>query len=483
MAILQALVALIGRSAGKILNAVFGWAVRALFGATSGREQTLLTALVAMAALWPLLLVGIVAPRIAAFVVAFVPLPQSVPESAVRIFWIVLAVVVPALVGVALAAKRPAGTRSESRLVRLLRGYPTTLALACAFWLSFVTVPIVRLVSIVRRRSDADVPLVTDARGYEDVAARIRRVLDAHGFTLEPREPPAWASAPMTVLRALGGSAFRDYVPRHVAHFVGPKLEVTLHPNSLLLRGPAGTLAYAQGLVVEALATADAFQTTLPEAQAIERQIRRVWQVLDENPPAHEHSRWLQSRLDDIVGDIATLEASYDEWQIVYRQALQLARALGGDAQLLARDDGGGTGMERLENDTGTRESGDWRRRPTLELVREVAAKTSALVGKEVELARTELKNDFAAEMATLKSLAVAAVAAVLTLNMLLVAAVFAVLPYMAGWLAALCVAGATLLVALVAGAIGWRHHVAHPLDRTRKTLTEDLRWAKEELA
>ena len=32
MALLQALLTLISRSAGKILNAIFGWAVRALFG-------------------------------------------------------------------------------------------------------------------------------------------------------------------------------------------------------------------------------------------------------------------------------------------------------------------------------------------------------------------------------------------------------------------------------------------------------------------
>ena len=137
--------------------------------------------------------------------------------------------------------------------------------------------------------------------------------------------------------------------------------------------------------------------------------------------------------------------------------------------------------MERIENGAMPRSA--WRQRPTMELLRGVAAKTSALLGKEVELARTELKNDFAAELATVKSLAVAAVAGVLTVNMLLVAAVFALLPYVAGWLAALVIAGAMLLVTLVAAAIGWRHHVSRPLERTRKTLTDDLRWAKEEFS
>ena len=45
MAILQALISLIGKSAGKILNAIFGWAVVALFGRSSPKEQIVLSGL------------------------------------------------------------------------------------------------------------------------------------------------------------------------------------------------------------------------------------------------------------------------------------------------------------------------------------------------------------------------------------------------------------------------------------------------------
>lgn len=441
------------------------------------------TGVVAMAASWPILLIGLFAPRAAAFVLAFVPLPNGIPDSAIRYAWIALAVVVPAIVGAALALKRPAETKSESRLARVARGYPTTVALSGAFWVSFITVPVVHVVTIARRRSDAHVPLVTDAAGYQDAATRIERVLDANGFALVPTRPPAWARAPMWLLRTIGGSAFRDYIPERLAHFSGSKLDVTLHPNSLLLRGDPGSLAYAQGLVVEALTTADAFQTTVPEAQAIERDIRGVWRVLREHPRAHTRSRWAYDRLGDVLVSITKLEAPYDEWQIVYREALQLARALDGKSQLLAQNAEGGTDMEPLGNDADPTQQGPWRQYSTVELMRGVAEKTSALLGKELELARTELRNDFAAEIATVKSLAVAAVALVVTINMLLMAAVFGLIAYMPGWVAALLLAGATLLVAFVAAALGWRHHVAAPLDRTRKTVREDLRWAKEELA
>jgi hypothetical protein len=53
---LHGLLALITRSLGSILFALFGWAVVALFGPTSSRQKVWLSALVGAAAAWPLLL-------------------------------------------------------------------------------------------------------------------------------------------------------------------------------------------------------------------------------------------------------------------------------------------------------------------------------------------------------------------------------------------------------------------------------------------
>ena len=137
---------------------------------------------------------------------------------------------------------------------------------------------------------------------------------------------------------------------------------------------------------------------------------------------------------------------------------------------------------QATENAKGPHSTG-WERRSTAELVREVASKATTLVSKEVELARVELKNDIASELATVKSFAVAAVAAMLMLDALLLAGVFALVPYIDLRLAALAIAGVFLLIALVAAAVGWRHHVTKPLARTRKTVEDDVQWAKEQLA
>jgi|SRR5215468_4623841 len=105
MAIIQGLLALLSRSLGSILSALFGWAVGALFGPTERREKIWLSGLVGAAAAWPLLMLGVIWPRVAAFALVFLPIPQWVPTWGIRVVWVALAVVVPFALGLAMAAR------------------------------------------------------------------------------------------------------------------------------------------------------------------------------------------------------------------------------------------------------------------------------------------------------------------------------------------------------------------------------------------
>jgi hypothetical protein len=94
-----------------------------------------------------------------------------------------------------------------------------------------------------------------------------------------------------------------------------------------------------------------------------------------------------------------------------------------------------------------------------------------------------EIRADVQSELAMVKSLGIAALAALLGLDLLLVAGVLALAPWIAPWLSAL-VGGAVLLVAgAIVGYAGWTRRVSSPLALTRKTLKEDVQWAKERLA
>jgi hypothetical protein len=338
MAILQALFALITKSAGKILNAIFGWAVHALFGRTSSREQTVLSGLVALAVAWPLLLVGLVAPKLAALLLAFVPVPRGVPSYAVRIVWLVLAVAVPVVVGLVVASRAPPEALPESFAKRALRGFPITIGLAGAFLLMFASVPIMRLAALVRHRKSADLPLITDASAYHQVATAFRDVLDRHGMALERAHPRWWISAPMRILLWFGGDAFRSYVPRQLEHFESPELAMSLYPSGVLLRGDGRRVAAAHALVAEAIIETNGLETVDPAAQALERDVRSLWKLHVLAGAGRDEGTRFQTRIAQLSRELAALDIDFEEWRALYRQILQVDRALRGDRQLMENE-------------------------------------------------------------------------------------------------------------------------------------------------
>ena len=483
MALLQALISFLGRSVGKILNAIFGWAVVALFGRTSPRQQTILSGLVGAAAAWPLLLLGVAFPRLTTFVVAFVPLSQRVPGWIVRVVWLGLALAVPIVVGTVVASKAPPGGPAEPAWRRFLRGFPITLGIAGAFVLMFVTVPVLRLLSAARGRRDEHVPCITEGDGYLEVARDIDRIIAGHGISAARAEPSWWLSGPSKVLQKLGGKALRGYMPERLAYWRGGELEIAFYPSDLLIRGPKAETARTHGILAEGLSTGPGLQTFDPVAQDLERQIRRVWAVYRENPAAHTGARGLLWRLGDLVRDLMVLDADYDDWQVLYRQILQLARALDGEPQL-------------LQLQTATREAEDMNKHEneriavvepaaasTSELVEELFRQTAQLVKSEVALARSELVVDLKRELRVAEGLGAAAVCGLCGLNLLLMAGVLALAHLLPAWAAALIAAAVVLAAGGLAGWLGWGKRVTRPLERTQKTLKEDVRWAKERLA
>jgi hypothetical protein len=494
--VLQALISFVGKSARKVLNAAFGWAVVSLFG-RSQKQQSFLTAVVAMAALWPLALLGIALPRTAAVVVAFVPIISTAPIGTMRLVWAAIALAVPVTVGLAINAKTPPELRTASPLGRVLRGFPITLGIVGAFVLMFVTVPVLRIISAVRKRSDEHLPLITTGDQYHEAAARIDSTLHSHGIEVQRGRPPWWLSAPTGWLRMLAGKALRSYLPEDLAYWRGPAVEVAQYSSDVLIRGRKEQVAWTHGLLDEALASGPGLATHDPVAQELETQIQRIWSVLDENRDAHVQAKALLSRLDEVAREISRAEISYEQWQILYRKALQLGRALAGQAQLLRTDptpSGSSTtigeasmvahnGKHEPKSSGKSREERPLGRTSTRSLVGQAVEQAMTLVKKESHLAMAELRDDVQRELAAAKKIGVAGLCALCTLNLLLLAAVLALAEAMPGWLAALLVAAPLLLTGAILGAVGWSKRVKVPLEKTRRSIKEDVRWIKERTA
>jgi uncharacterized membrane protein YqjE len=483
MAIVQALVAFIGRSFGRILSALFDWAVVAIFGYASPTEKVFLSALLAAAGAWPLLLLGVAFPRFAAFLLAFVPVPSSVPSWIVRWLWIALCVVVPFAVGVAMAARQPPDRPRRSWPGRLLRGFPITIGLSGALLTTLLTVPALRLISAVRGRKDVQVPLLTDAGSYRQVTRRIPVVLEEHGRAVRQVPPPWWLIAPLRMLNAVDHDAFESRIPADLAYFEGADLVLALYSSGLLIRGRPETLAPAQGLIVEGVSDLAVWQTSDPRAQAIEQQISLLWQTVANGKAAGGAGRVGRSvdRLREVARCIEALAVGYEEWQIVYRKALQLGRALDGQPQLLAGLAHKEETMRRYEaraqvHDTNSGPS-------TRTLVREIGSHLVEVAQKEVELARAELASDVRSARNAALALAAGALVVLIGVTLLLVAVVLALAQVMAAWLAALIVAVVVLAIGVITAALGWARRPRAALILTRRSLKEDWEWLKAQVA
>ena len=119
----------------------------------------------------------------------------------------------------------------------------------------------------------------------------------------------------------------------------------------------------------------------------------------------------------------------------------------------------------------------------TAELIKEITREVGVLVRKQIELAKAELREDVRAEAVAAGGLGVGAIAALLALNMIFVTIALALARVMPGWAAGLIVTGFLLGIAAIAALVGCSKRVRTPLERTRRSLQEDIKWTKERLA
>jgi hypothetical protein len=282
---------------------------------------------------WPVLLLGLAFPRLAALLLAFVPIPHWIPSWTLRVVWAGLVLIVPLALGLALGAKAPPGTTAEPFVKRMARGFPITLGLTAAFLIMFISVPVMRLAALIRKERSASIPATTTARAYHGLAEIAVGVLNRAGFDLHPAKPGWWVLAPTRILGWFGGDAFAAFVPAKMEHFESSSLAVSFYPSGVLLRGKPQKTTWAHGLVTEALLQTDALQSADPKAQEIEKRIRRLGRAFQ--TISNRGTDGASQSVDEIVWELGRLNVEFDDWQVLYRQALQLGRTLHGERQLL----------------------------------------------------------------------------------------------------------------------------------------------------
>ena len=327
MAILASILALAGRFLGRVLTMALGWATILLFGRIPQSKQLLLSGVTLGSLAWVVALIGVLVPDAGTFLVAAVPVPSFISEEWVRLAMLVAALVIPILVGIGgLLLIDPADRPSGAGLFKqILRGYPYALVLALSLAFMAVVAPLRKLRSLVKRWSDAHIPVVVKPGGYERVATDLEAALEQAGLSVDRRTAPRVLELPSKVLAAVAGAGVRSLVPDHLIVLADPTVEALIYPSDIHIAGRSAELARARAAIASRLTFSAAYLTTARETQRLEDRLERVAAVVREKPVQHAQAFAELAQVDQAL---ATLEVPYEEWEVLYRLRLQVERDL-----------------------------------------------------------------------------------------------------------------------------------------------------------
>ena len=328
MAIIGSVFAMLGRFAGRLLNSALGWATILLFGKVEGRKQTVLLIIALGSLVWVLTIVGVVFPDIGTFMLAFVPVPDSIDETVVRLAMLGAALLIPVLIGAAAIfvtepERRPHGF---GLIAGIVRGFPFTLVLAVTIVILALASLARKLRSMAKRWEDAHVPVIVKPGGYDRVLADLEAVLDEAGLSVEPRPAPTILSIPPRLLDAVAGKALGGLVPDRLMLLKSRSLDVLVYPSDVALSGTRESVARARAAIASQLTDSPAYMTASAESERIEDEIRDVAAATDRVGPSGLGA--LTTRIRALDRELSRLMVPFDEWETVYRERLQIERNL-----------------------------------------------------------------------------------------------------------------------------------------------------------
>lgn len=503
MAVISLLLSFIGRKIGSIIQAIFGWSVTALFGKLPAKKQLAVTVALVLSIAWPLFVIGLFFPAVAGWALAFLPLESWFGPLPLRIAWTVLAVIAPPIVGLLVrwASPNPKGTAFRSALT----GYPLAIGFFASFFVTAVTVPVVKVVSFFRRWSDTHVYVQPRAGQYLDVVRELAEACARAGLVPEVEPPPRSMMIATSVLRVLAKGAVSPIVAEELLSVKAEGLQMIVYPSDLLLRGEPKSVARVRAMMTRTDIDADAYLVGSEAGQRIQDDLGRLLDVVRRHEERGQHVGGMaQRRLAEIYKRMNEVELPFDEWVMLESIARRVERRItaehtsgevmpldeveDGIAKIAARANGEQvqeTNVQHKEMTTMSNVQPPPERlaleeASTADLVREALDEAKELVRIEIEIAKNEVEKEIQQAKKAAIGFGVALAAGVLVLCLLAVALVLA----LGGTaLAALAVAGALLVIGGIAAFAGYSVLPKKPLETTRHRLKSDVTQLKEHIA
>ena len=509
VALISLLLSFLVKKVGSIIQAIFGWSVTALFGRLPGKKQLAVSIALLVSIAWPMFVLGLFSPRVAGWVLAFVPFDKWASTQTLRIAWGALAFLAPLLVGglVHWAAPSTKGGLARS----LLNGYPLALGFFVAFLLTVVTVPLVKLASILRGWSDEHVYVQARAGRYDSVLHELAEACARAGLLAEISHVPARMELSTRALKLFAHGMVSPIVAERVMCVRADQLELYLYPSDLLVRGKPEKVALVRAMLTRTEIDADAYLVASPAGQSIQDDLGRLIAIILKHERRDDAiGRTAGSRLVEIWSEMIESKLPFDEWVMLESIARRVERRLASDgvqgAALLldsvedqlervakkANAVGGGSArgerQERQEQEkrmvidvpASERSPAMLEEASTAELVKEAMDEARELVRLEVALAKEEVKEELKQVQHAATSMGIALACSLVVLCLLAVALVLAL-----GGTAvvALLVALAFLVIGVVAAFLGYGMLPKRPMVKTRHRFENDVNQLKEHIA
>lgn len=328
MTILISFFGFAGRIAGDLLTSALGWASSLLFGRVPRSHQIFVVLMMAGSFTWLLLVLGLLVPSVAAFLLSSTPHPPFVDQAWLGFALLLGVIVLPLGVGIAgslvpASGERPAGLA----LVReLARGY-LLAPLVSGLLLFLAGVGIARKIRSRRHGwSDVHVPIVVKPGGYDQMVLDLQEALAGADVPTTAQDAPWVLTLPARLLDAVAGAKVRTLRPDRLVELKGPNLRIGVYPSDIAISGTTRDRTRARAAILSRLATTSAHLTISAEAQELEDRLEAVAMPADEPDPlpianARAVFRVIDARLLDLA-------VPTDEWDILYRLRLQIERDL-----------------------------------------------------------------------------------------------------------------------------------------------------------
>ncbi|HEY2915609.1 MAG TPA: hypothetical protein VGI98_00155 [Candidatus Limnocylindrales bacterium] len=314
-----------GRIAGDLLTSALGWAGTLLFGRVPSSHRVLLVWMMGLSFFWLVALLALAVPAAARVMIAATPHPAGA-DAWIGVAFAAAAILLPLAVGLAGYLVPAEGRREEgpSILVELLRGY--VLAPVIAGLLVFLAgVGLVRKIRSWRHGwSDVHVAVVIEPRGYDDLVDDLVEALHEVGLDVTVRDAPWVLSLPARVLTAVASPSVRKLRPDRLVELRARDLRIGVYPSDVAISAPGRRRTRARAAVLSRLTATAAHLTTTEEAQEIED---RLADLAEGGSASHAGPR-LQASMARIDAALLDLEIPSDEWDVLFRERLQVERDL-----------------------------------------------------------------------------------------------------------------------------------------------------------